>query len=346
MDAAEGLALAKKASVRFAAAGLPPVEASSIESVATRSVARLWAGMGSVVELRLKPCNVVIIAKKVTLPKRCDSIGDARKKASYEVEASFYEAHAERLVAAGCAVPRPLLVERRGDGVTIVMTKLVGSSGSMDGAQTRRVLSWLAKLHGLYYGAAKADAAVREGLAAQGEYWYLDTRPDEHAAMPKRGWEGRLRLAARAIDERLKADKHQTIVHGDAKSANMLFAKDGEPLLYDFQYVGKACCAKDLAYCLCCASDAPDDDADLVAHYHGELCKAVVPGPPPSRRAIDDALALSYADLGRWMSGWGWWGHDLEAKIVAVLDKLDGGTALENEGAYAAAMATAFPVRQ
>ncbi len=41
-----------------------------------------------------------------------------------------------------------------------------------------------------------------------------------------RGWEGRLRLAARAIDERLKADPHQTVCHGDPKEENMLFAND------------------------------------------------------------------------------------------------------------------------
>ena len=42
--------------------------------------------------------------------------------------------------------------------------------------------------------------------------------------MPTRGWEGRLRLAAKGLDARLKADAMQTIVHGDAKDANMLFA--------------------------------------------------------------------------------------------------------------------------
>ncbi|KAK7230832.1 phosphotransferase [Aureococcus anophagefferens] len=218
MDAAEALSLAKRACPQFASAGLKPLDPSSITKVETRSVARLWAGMGSVVELRVKAGEdtaATIVAKKVTLPKRCASIGDRRKKASYEVECNFYD-------------------------------------------EPPRVLSGLAKLHALFWG-AEADAAVAGGLAAQGEYWYLDTRPDEHAAMPTKGWEGRLRLAARAIDDRLKSDSSQTIVHGDAKSANIIFAADGEPLFYDFQYVGKACCAKDLAYCLCCCCC---DDAD------------------------------------------------------------------------------------
>lgn len=36
-------------------------------------------------------------------------------------------------------------------------------------------------------------------------YWHLDTRPDEHRRMSGSGWMGRLKLAARAIDLRLKA---------------------------------------------------------------------------------------------------------------------------------------------
>jgi hypothetical protein len=80
-------------------------------------------------------------------------------------------------------------------------------------------------MHAEYWG-ARADAAVAPtpegGLQTQGCYWYLDTRPDEHAAMPTRGWEGRLRLAAKAIDLRLKSDPLQTICHGDAKKENML----------------------------------------------------------------------------------------------------------------------------
>ena len=52
---------------------------------------------------------MAIIAKRVKLPPRTDSIGDARKKASYEHESNFYAmGHAEALLEAGCEVPRPL----------------------------------------------------------------------------------------------------------------------------------------------------------------------------------------------------------------------------------------------
>ena len=66
--------------------------------------------------------------------------------------------------------------------------------------------------------------------------------------MGSSGWMGRLKLAARAIDLRLKADAMQTVCHGDAKGANIVFAT-GEggraiPLAHDFQYCGKACAAE------------------------------------------------------------------------------------------------------
>ena len=102
MDAAEALSLAKRACPQFASAGLAPLDPSSITKVETRSVARLWAGMGSVVELRVKAGEdtaATIMAKKVTLPKRCASIGDRRKKASYEVECNFYEKYAAEVAA-------------------------------------------------------------------------------------------------------------------------------------------------------------------------------------------------------------------------------------------------------
>lgn len=67
-------------------------------------------------------------------------------------------------------------MQSRSDGITIVMTKLCGVSGSMMEAESRAVLSWLARMHAEYWG-SRADAAVSQGgLQPQGCYWYLDTR--------------------------------------------------------------------------------------------------------------------------------------------------------------------------
>eukprot|EP00972_Heterocapsa_arctica_P053358 7860723-Heterocapsa_arctica.AAC.1 len=68
----------------------------------------------------------------------------------------------------------------------------------------------------------------------------------------------------------------QTVCHGDPKDANMLF-RDGpaglEAALYDFQWVGKAPPAKDVAYCLACAAGSLSEasEAAFLEHYRGEL---------------------------------------------------------------------------
>ena len=348
MQPDEALDLAQRCAPRFAQAGLPA--APTITKVRAKRMCGLWAGMGAVYELVVSADGIpdfAIVAKRISLPKNCSSIGDRRKKDSYDCEAAFYACgggFAERLIKAGAAVPFPLLVERT-PALTICMTKLVGRSGSMHGEQTAAALSWLAKLHASTWGAARADAAVAGGLQAQGTYWYLDTRPDELAAMPHRGWEGRLRLAARALDERLKAGALQCVVHGDAKDANMLFASDGAALLYDFQYCGKAPPTKDLAYALTCASNAPEQEARLLEGYHAELSALLRASgdAPPGLSQIQASLGLALADLGRWMSGWGWWGHDLSHRIKPLLDTLDGGTPLASEEAYREAVWRVYP---
>ena len=105
---------------------------------------------------------------------------------------------------------------------------------------------------------------------------------------------------------------------------------------------------KDLAYFFICASEDGQDEGRLLEAYHRQLTRRLQAqgDRPPALEVLRETLALSYCDLGRWMSGWGWWGHDLEGKIRPVLDRLDGGRVLESEDAYRAAMRQAFPVPQ
>ena len=358
--------LAQRAAPFFELAGLPKTDPEAISSVHTRSVCRLWAGMGEVVELELacppehhrEPVSIIAKCVKWKAEQAAGglSIGDRRKRDSYVNEANFYKnGHAQRLHAAGCKLPRALTSEHRPDGITIVMTKLQGRpAAGLNENESRAVLSWLARMHAEYWG-ARADAAVcastSGGLQEQGCYWHLDTRPDEHAAMPRHGWEGRLRLAARAVDLRLKEDRMQTVCHGDAKESNIFFDEGSQaPELYDFQYSGKAPPTKDLAYFLTCGSSVDEDRTSscitpLVRHYHTELsCQLRSRGDePPSLDALGDSLDLAACDLGRWMSGWGWWGHDLQPWILRVLRRLDGGKALASEEHYVDAVRREFP---
>jgi len=348
MDAAEARALVDTALPLFGAAGLPS-PSGGIKDVRARSVASLWAGMGNVYTLTITPTSgapVTLCAKRVSLPDVCDSIGDQRKKDSYDVEAAFYsKGHAEKLIAAGARVPFPLHVEARAGGVTIVMTHLDGSSSHRGEAEA--FVTWLATLHATFWG-ARADAAcgAQGGLQAQGCYWHLDTRPDEH----RRIREPRMKLAARAIDARLKQDPCQSVCHGDAKGANILYASEGAacvPLVYDFQYCGKACVTKDLAYFFNVEA-GHRDEARLLLCYHTELsARLSAQGDrPPSLEALQTSLELSIADWRRFSEvGLGGWGDGaVNRRVQALLQKLDGGKALASEEAYMEAMRREFPV--
>jgi len=359
MQQDEARTLVKCCLPRFEEAGLQPLSAESLAAVQCSSIASLWAGMGAVYQLVLECSDkrqpVSIVAKRVELPRVCDSIGDQRKKDSYDVEAAFYaRGHAQRLRAAGALVPFPLHVDAgRGEGVTICMTQLAGRSSHRGDSEA--FICWLARLHALYWGNTRADEACgkgpKGGLQAQGCYWHLDTRPDEHKRMGSSGWMGRLKLAALAIDLRLKAEPMQSIVHGDAKGANILYASDeaGQaiPLVYDFQYCGKAAVTKDLAYFL--NVDAGHAaEGTLLLLYHQELSnllKAQGDGPP-TLDALKVSLELALCDWRRFSEvGLGGWGDgSVTGRVKALLDRLDGGKALASEQAYIDAMKREFPV--
>jgi len=164
MNAAEAEQLVKLALPAFPQAGLPALSPEAIQRVTATSMARLWGGMGAIYELQVVSKGKTVasaIAKRVRMPADCTSIGDRRKKASYEVEAAFYgRGHAERLIAAGCSVPVPLVVETsRADGVTICMSKLPGAKARLDEAHSQAVLRSLAIIHALYWG-PRADEAT------------------------------------------------------------------------------------------------------------------------------------------------------------------------------------------
>ena len=94
--------------------------APAADRVRAAQIAGLWAGR----------CDPIIV--KRIRPGACASLGDQRKKASYEVEANFYSpgGAADALAAFGARAPRALRVERDRAGVTICMTKLPGAMAS------------------------------------------------------------------------------------------------------------------------------------------------------------------------------------------------------------------------
>jgi len=322
MKTAEALALAQSAD-------------STISSVTSQSqVATLWAGMGSIVRLQ---CKVASGEKKTIIAKhiKCSnprSFGDKRKEASYHVEAAFYAKYSSELSQKHVCC-EGLHSEDDGQGsITILMTPLPNNTISyMDGDTAKAAVRSVAVLHARFWGNTKADAAVEAGMAEQGTYWYLDTRPDEYDNMSSRGLSGKLKRAARDIDEALKEYKYQTIVHGDLKSCNMSISNDPSYVtLVDFQYCGKACPAKDLAYLFVCGMDIDDDfesgqESEMLQLYIDTLAENCVgsdeEAPLPALDELREALDMAYCDLYRWMLGWGVWGNAfLEDRVERCLD--------------------------
>ena len=316
--------------------------------------------MGAVHELSAATGDAVVV-KRIDLPADSPalSVGDRRKRKSYECEAAFYAHFAARAIAAGALVPQHLLQDFSADGraLSIVMSRLEPCRS----VEVDEAAEWLARFHGVHWGAARSDVAVSGGLQAQGCYWYLDTRIGEWEGISERGLSGRLRAAARAIDTRLRAGGGMlpTVCHGDAKSANMLRGAAGELAMCDFQYCGKASCGKDIAYMLTCALDGGAEvEARFLAAYLRHLRCALAASraagggantppsaPLPTEAELRAALDLSYCDLYRWMLGWGCWGHadELEVRVARVMTRIDGGACLASAAAYDAAVAAAFP---
>lgn len=325
-----------------------------VVTVRSRCLLGLWTGMGSVDEVMIE-CNngamCSFVAKNIGVPKQLEDYEEKRDFDSYFVEANFYEqGHADRLFGAGARCPLPLLIDRKEDGqVTICMTKLEGSCSSRN--EARAGLAWLARLHALYWGDERSDEAVGTGLQAQGCYWHFDARQLEWDRMPTNGVEGRLRLAAAGIDQRLKADRMQTICHGDAKGANIMVDEEVGMSMYDFQWVGKAAATKDVAYFLACGGcgGSLENEDELVRFYHAELSTLLASQGDeesvPDLEYLKGSLRLAYCDISRWMSGWGWWGNTrlLQHHKKALLMELDGGKALASSEEYAERIMAAFP---
>jgi hypothetical protein len=298
--------------------------------------------MGSIYELRVADrLHVAIKHVPVANPKA--TFGERRKAVAYQVEANFYEHAASQFPT--LRLPQLYHMERPENSITLCLEWMSGPRYSSS-SRVKDALTWLATLHGESWG-GRADALVAScGLHAQGTYWHLDTRPEEHAQMPNRGWEGRLKRAARAIHDALQRDVMQCIVHGDVKEPNLLLDSNGVVTMCDFQYTGKGSPTQDLAYFFCSSVDTEEvDEEQLVRHYHQVLTQKIVdPSAIPSWDHLQLSMDLAYCDFCRFMSGWGYWGSvdDIQSRVKAVLNRLDNGKDLGSEEAYDAAIRRHF----
>lgn len=282
----------------------------------TETVQSLWSGYGEIIRMHLDvdqshPNDSIrsVIVKYVQPPETHThprgwntDTSLQRKLASYRVEANWYQQYAEssRLL---CAMPR-LFDSYVSDNLMWLILEdldpdfpLRHQQLSMDNCKP--CLRWLARFHGQHLH------SKGEGLWKTGTYWHLHTRKDEFDAMQP----GALKDAAQMLDARLSDCQFQSLVHGDAKCANVCFSPDNrEVSMVDFQYVGCGCGIRDVAYFLGSALSGQECNQHaeaLLDVYFQELKEHISNDLADSVEAEWRALyATAWADFHRFLAGW------------------------------------------
>lgn len=294
---------------------LSVTDATSVAAV--QQVQSLWSGYGQIARCHLQYSDATssdaqvpsVIVKLIQPPAESSHprgwntrASTQRKLASYDVETQWYVQHAANTHAI-CTVPK--LLHHHIDGQTrwLILedldTQYPVRHDYLSVQQCHTCLQWLARFHALHLG------SQGNGLWPTGTYWHLATRTDEYAAMPNTA----LKEAAQRLDARLENCQFKTLVHGDAKIANMCFSDDSSRIaMVDFQYVGKGCGIRDVAYFLgsCLDETACEHYADqLLDVYFNELSNHVSADiQQPLETEWRDLYAIAWADFHRFLAGW------------------------------------------
>ncbi|HLL25093.1 MAG TPA: phosphotransferase, partial [Kofleriaceae bacterium] len=112
-----------------------------------------------------------------------------------------------------------------------------------------------------------------------------------------------IRARAPEITAALDSARYQTLLHGDAKEANFCFAEnereaDRGVAAVDFQYAGRGCGIKDVAYLLW---DRADHVAQLDVYFRHLRARGVDAALEAEWRAL---YPLARADFARFLAGW------------------------------------------
>lgn len=289
----------------------------SKEVAATELLQKLWSNYGELLRVHLKGGPIAsVILKHIHLPvdshhpKGFDTnLSQQRKLKSYEVETNWYENFNHiNLKEAGSPTAKKLASFQKDGEFFILLEDLIGlgyseklSTTSFD--EIKVVLSWLASFH------AKFMTTSHEGLWNCGTYWHLDTRPDELEKLASE--DSKLWQVAGLIDKKLRSTKYQTLVHGDAKLDNFCFSKDRSRVAaVDFQYVGRGCGMKDVAYFIgsCLTEDDCEKlESDILDFYFSELEEKLKDSSIDKQTLEMEWRALypfAWADFHRFLKGW------------------------------------------
>ena len=227
-----------------------------------------------------------------------------RKIRSYEVERCWYEHWSKKCKTS--RVAKCHATHADGSESLIVLEDLDASGfaarfQSLDKHSAAVCLKWLARFHGFFLGSAP------DGLWPTGTYWHLGTRPDEFAAMP----DSQLKTYAHLMDDTLSKCTFQTLVHGDAKVANFCFSPKKEKVaVVDFQYVGKGCGMKDVAYFLgsCLDEEACGRLAPALLDVYFDELKKHIKDKNVDKEALElewrRLYPVAWTDFYRFLAGW------------------------------------------
>lgn len=304
--------------------------------VYSHSVQTLWSGYGEIVRYGLDGGEVPsIIVKHIRLPEGQDhprgwntAHSHQRKLMSYQVETCWYQ-HFAHLTNENCRVPNVLKVVSGSSELLILMEDLNASGyalrmrpDSVSLNDAKNCLTWLANFHARFLNVSS------DGLWPIGTYWHLNTRPDEYERMENQP----LKKAAEAIDRRLNEATFQTIVHGDAKLANFCFSENGKIAAVDFQYVGRGCGMKDVAYFISsCFHEREIEryESQLLNHYFNQL-EGLINKIADFQLLKKEWMALykyAWADFYRFLDGWSpghWKMHGYSEKLTRqVINELN-----------------------
>ncbi|WP_125781573.1 phosphotransferase [Pseudoalteromonas rubra] len=270
----------------------------------------LWSGCGHIYKFTYQ--NEALVAKVAAVPEQLthrhitqSQHSLRRKHRSYLKELNFYRQTARHYVHA-CSLPEVKALAQQDDVFICVFTDFEAQGyhnvSKADPEQVGQMLRWLASFHAVgLVSPALTDTDV------QGNYWHLNTRPDEYARMAS----GQLKHYASEIDRQLNTCAFQTCIHGDAKLANFAFSgKDA--LGYDFQHIGKGIGISDVMLLLTSLYSDPQLEMHAqtcLDQYFEFLNKALSTHWPETKiNALEKSWRLLWsfvwADFQRFLLGW------------------------------------------
>ncbi|MFY0606766.1 MAG: phosphotransferase [Cyclobacteriaceae bacterium] len=296
--------------------------------IQTEHVQTLWSGYGAIKRFVLEGSHQRnVIVKHIQLPSETQhprgwntEISHLRKLKSYQVENHWYQHYSSR-TNEQCKVPELYYSLEQGTELLLVLEDMDDSGfarrlspENVTIEEVKNCLSWLAHFHGQFMDTNP------EGLWEIGTYWHLDTRPDELENMQNQ----ELKQIAKAVDTKLNQAKYQTLVHGDAKLANFCFGESADVAAVDFQYVGKGCGIKDVAYLISSCFDERECEryeGELLVFYFDQLEISIDKHIDfqDIKKEWSDLYSYAWTDFYRFLDGWSpghWKMHAYSKRLV------------------------------